>query len=89
MLPKSCREAEERMEHHVLALWLSSVSRRCYCFSTSNHFPRAQDVDFRALVGARSSPTTMWRAGSSRADFRHAEVDVEVGGALVCKRQVA
>ena len=52
----------------------------------SNHFPRTQDVDFRALVRARSSSTTRLRAGSSQADFRHAEVDVEVGGALVYKR---
>ena len=89
MLPKSCREAEERMEHHVLALWLSSGVSPLLLFLTLEHFPCVQDVDFRALVGARSSPTTMWRAGSSRADFRHAEVDVEVGGAIVCKRQVA
>ena len=52
----------------------------------SNHFPRTQDVDFRALVRSRSSSTTRLRAGSSQADFRHAEVDVEVGGALVYKR---
>ena len=89
MLPKSCHGAGERMAHHVLALWLSSGVSPLLLFLTLEHFPRAQDVDFRALVGARSSPTTMWRAGSSRADFRHAEVDVEVGGALVCKRQVA
>ena len=81
--PKSCREAEERMGHRVLDFLLSLGDSPWAQSDALEHFPRAQDVDFRGLVGARSSSTTRLRAGSSRADFRHAEVDAEVRGGFL------